>query len=706
MMETSLHVQAKTAAPPSLTPVRGSLLQRKCACGGSAGLSGECEGCSKQSLSLQRSTRNAEHETRNSGGMPSIVHDVLRSPGQPLDSQTRAFMEPRFGHDFSHVRVYTDARAAESAAAVNALAYTVGHAVVFGGGQYAPQSMNGQRLLAHELTHVVQQGATPLAGPMIQRQEEMAGPPPTQPQQGSECQRACREAYQRCVSALGPGTSVVGCSAGRDTCLRGCGSPARILGAGGEPSIQPKSVINQPGDMFEQEADRMADHVMRVSELPSSVSGADAFTSQWPGAPPLSRKALPSQETSSANAHQTYRWTEIPQAKLQSQGPRSLQRSLGTSAGNDDQNGGSAHNAAASLWLSPSVKLLTLKSPPHIQRQTPPATTSTPTPSSTGSRFSVNQTAYQQLVGQAIQRMSGRLTSAQTLAGSVQPILQAMLAQVIWRDASGVDVGGGSITFQLPGPPPVILNLRMVLDDNASPTQSGRFSPAQGALYVYVRDNNSVEALEETLYHEALHLVRSVIERHGPAALGASTQRGVQAAVRGLMPGEARATRDVVLLNLRALAQNANARRQTASQAQITNVQLDAMASWLVEEVQIRAETSVFNVASDRQTPLRPGQRGRAYLLPTPNTEVSARVIDVYVFEFSRTFQPQDRTALTDEDRQTISSLTAMLGQYFEQHVERRLLEMPTGSAIRPPQGTLYERPPLVPPAWRPLPLP
>jgi peptidoglycan/xylan/chitin deacetylase (PgdA/CDA1 family) len=85
------------------------------------------------------------------------VHDVLRSPGQSLDAAIRAFFEPRFGHDFSQVRVHTDARAEESARAVNALAYTVGRDVVFGKGQYAHGRMAGCQLLAHELTHVVQQ---------------------------------------------------------------------------------------------------------------------------------------------------------------------------------------------------------------------------------------------------------------------------------------------------------------------------------------------------------------------------------------------------------------------------------------------------------------------------------------------------------------------------------------------------------------------
>jgi hypothetical protein len=89
--------------------------------------------------------------------MPPIVHEILRSPGEPLDAVTRAFMEPRFGYNFRDVRIHTDARAAESARAVNALAYTVGRDVVFGTGQYVPDTWQSQKLLAHELTHVVQQ---------------------------------------------------------------------------------------------------------------------------------------------------------------------------------------------------------------------------------------------------------------------------------------------------------------------------------------------------------------------------------------------------------------------------------------------------------------------------------------------------------------------------------------------------------------------
>jgi hypothetical protein len=136
------------------TPAPSGLLQRKCACGQHPSTGGECEECKKKHVTLQR-RRNGFAEQNSA---PPIVNEVLRSPGQPLDQATRAFMEPRFGHDFSQVRVHTDAQAAESARAVDALAYTVGQNLVFGTGKYAPWTTNGRGLLAHELTHTIQQG--------------------------------------------------------------------------------------------------------------------------------------------------------------------------------------------------------------------------------------------------------------------------------------------------------------------------------------------------------------------------------------------------------------------------------------------------------------------------------------------------------------------------------------------------------------------
>jgi len=170
-------------------------LQRKCECGGSPGLSDECSACSEEKrLGLQTkltinkpgdiyeqeadriadrlmATSAPSHVNslrpriqRFSGkshaqmdAAPSSVNRALASPGRPVEPALRQDMEQRFGHDFSHVRVHTDTSAVESAHALSARAYTVGGDIVFGRGQYAPGASEGRRLLAHELTHVVQQ---------------------------------------------------------------------------------------------------------------------------------------------------------------------------------------------------------------------------------------------------------------------------------------------------------------------------------------------------------------------------------------------------------------------------------------------------------------------------------------------------------------------------------------------------------------------
>ncbi len=139
----------------SLTPMRRGQLQRRCACGNASGPKADCAQCGEQQK-LQR------HSAGPAGALavPSIVQEVLSSSGQPLDENTRAFMEPRFGHDFGKVRVHTDAQAAESARSINARAFTVGRHVAFGAGEYAPETRAGQQLLAHELTHVIQQSGS------------------------------------------------------------------------------------------------------------------------------------------------------------------------------------------------------------------------------------------------------------------------------------------------------------------------------------------------------------------------------------------------------------------------------------------------------------------------------------------------------------------------------------------------------------------
>ena len=120
-------------------------------------------GCEDEVLSRQPIEEEELQAKGTSGGISEVNPDIeshiqnTRGGGQPLPESTRAFFEPRFGRDFSQVRVHSDAEAAESAREVNAKAYTVGTDIMFGAGQYAPENSTGQKLMAHELTHVVQQ---------------------------------------------------------------------------------------------------------------------------------------------------------------------------------------------------------------------------------------------------------------------------------------------------------------------------------------------------------------------------------------------------------------------------------------------------------------------------------------------------------------------------------------------------------------------
>jgi hypothetical protein len=184
-------------------------LQRKCSCGATSGPTGECEERSKKNrLGLQTKLKVNEPEdvyeqeadriadqvlaapshstvsgappriqrfsgqsNRQMDAAPASVEQALTSPGRPLESALRQDMEQRFGHDFSRVRVHSGAVAEQSARDVNAHAYTVGHDIVFGAGRFAPRMHDGRRLIAHELTHVVQQEGS-VSHYHLQRQPE------------------------------------------------------------------------------------------------------------------------------------------------------------------------------------------------------------------------------------------------------------------------------------------------------------------------------------------------------------------------------------------------------------------------------------------------------------------------------------------------------------------------------------------------------
>ena len=191
----------QAAAVPAERAHAPSLLLQRCGCGGSAGLDGECAECRDKRLQPKRFAqakleigppddafeREADRvaDTVASGGMADVHGRVASSPAQrqeeppeeeeeelvsidrggsagsgaALPAGTRSYMESRLGYDFGSVRVHSDQGAATAARSVRARAFTVGRDIVFGAGQYAPESNAGRRLIAHELTHVVQQGA-------------------------------------------------------------------------------------------------------------------------------------------------------------------------------------------------------------------------------------------------------------------------------------------------------------------------------------------------------------------------------------------------------------------------------------------------------------------------------------------------------------------------------------------------------------------
>jgi hypothetical protein len=139
------HVM-RMPAPPAPDKNGASTLRRQCAA------------CDDEDQKLQK---KSDGPGATSPDAPQIVHQALGAPSHPLDTSARAFMEPRFGQDFAHIRIHTDPTAARSAKELNARAYTIGNSIVFAQGEFAPRSEGGQKLLAHELAHTQQQNGQP-----------------------------------------------------------------------------------------------------------------------------------------------------------------------------------------------------------------------------------------------------------------------------------------------------------------------------------------------------------------------------------------------------------------------------------------------------------------------------------------------------------------------------------------------------------------
>src|SRR5260370_29510301 len=131
---------------------------RSCSCGGSCDkCRNEEHGGSIQHVQMKPTTGAGPALTLRQATASAIVEAVLESPGQPLDSVTRKFMETRFQHDFSTVRIHTGENATATARSIHAQAYTMGNSIVFGASRFRPDTTDGRRLSAHEVAHTIQQ---------------------------------------------------------------------------------------------------------------------------------------------------------------------------------------------------------------------------------------------------------------------------------------------------------------------------------------------------------------------------------------------------------------------------------------------------------------------------------------------------------------------------------------------------------------------
>jgi len=431
------------------------------------------------------SLRTAKGNTLIGENLEQRLHSN-KNKGNALSSEERSFFEPRLRHDFSKVRIHTDAESRHMNRELRARAFTLGHNIYFGEGQYAPYSVEGKRLLAHELTHVLQQ------------------------------------------------------------------------------------------------------------------RGHTSF---------INREALPGSATTHA--------------------------------------------------------------------------------------FSVIQYNYEQLVRRALGSLSGRLLRGATFAPLVQPILQSMLARVVWRDSHGIDHGGGAFVYSVPGTSGTSLNLTMVLDDKVNPSEAGLFrhSGTDGHLFVRVRRNTTTEALTEVLYHESMHMMSWIINTYGRTAAPGVPAR----AVRGLERRRFASRIAGIRRELDSLAQGVNARRRTGGRAQITASQLAQTARWLMEEIQVRAETEVFQQALQVEQQRR--ARARVYMATRQYGSINLAMVTRYVFEYSRTFTPADRTGMTPGEQRILRTLTQILEGFFQLHVRRRFSLRAYTMTIPRARPTFTPRP-LSPPSF------
>jgi hypothetical protein len=482
------------------------------------------------------------------------------------------------------------------------------------------------------------------------------------------------------------------------------------LHAKAQAEIQPKLTISTPGDASEQEADRVAGQVLR-QKIPEGEENQRIRDSGKTVAASGKGELDVNEGLEDRLNRSKHGGSSIPQELQAFFEPRmqfdfgkvrihtdseaaQINQELGARAfthGSDIYFGAGQYNPRSNEGKGLLAHELThvmqqMGCNLRINRNNQPAP---------ASGFSVVRATYERLVCRAVQNLLGRLLRSTTFAPVVQPILQSMLAQVVWRDSAGTEHGGAAVTYTVPGTRGTTLNLTMILDDMINPPEAGQFqhSNTSGRLSVRVRSSATVEALTEVLYHESMHMMSWIIGRYGVAAAPGVEMR----AVRGLELGRFSTQISGIRRELDDLARTVNARRRASSRDQITANQLDQAARWLMEEVQVRAETEVFQLAL--QVEQQRGARARVYIPTLQYGSINLDTVNRYVFEFSHTFTPDDRRGMTEDERRTLRRLTEILEGFFQLHVRRRFSLTAHTSTIPPTRPEFSPRP-LEPPSF------
>ncbi|MBX3607183.1 MAG: DUF4157 domain-containing protein [Piscinibacter sp.] len=287
----------------------------------------------------------------------------------------------------------------------------------------------------------------------------------------------------------------------------------------------------------------------------------------------------------------------------------------------------------------------------------------------------VDRTTFERRVSDGIALLGGRFVGGGTLAGELQPILQALTEAAAWSDEHGRERGGRMLRRRVGG---VMLSLRMVFDDTAAPTRDAMFQSRgadEGLFRIFVRRAETPDDVAANLYHEALHLVTWLSNRERPAAF---ESRAAVEVTRTLDLSRHSAGITTVQRWLQRLADGVNARR--ASGDTIPAARLERMARWLVEEVAVRAETEVFAQLRERET--GSVSSGLDRTLDGAPMEVNDRTVMQYVFEYSEVFRLADRAALDGLDREALAMLTRILGGLYRTMVRRRF--SPMAAPMRP----------------------